>query len=158
MIQQILGWLDHLGTVGLLLTMFIEGLSVPFPGIIIVLAYGYVMNFNIWESLLMALVMSAIYTIASFIPYLLGYKLDAFFKKRLKKSIDKARGWFNKYGLWSIAVTRPFGIGNYISYVAGISKVKWLPYGLLTLVGIFPWAFVMIFIGREALQIVHAFF
>ena len=151
MIQSVLEWLGELGTVGLLLTMFIEGSSVPFPGIVIVLAYGYVMNFNIWQSILMAALMSLIYTFASLIPYLLGFTLDSFFKKRMRKGIDKAKGFFNKYGLWSVAVTRPFGIGNYISYVAGISKVKIVPYLCLTFIGIFPWAFVMIFIGKEAI-------
>ncbi|GGH87696.1 membrane protein DedA with SNARE-associated domain [Pullulanibacillus pueri] len=154
MIQLVLDWLGNLGIIGLLITMLIEGSSVPFPGIIIVLAYGYVMDFNLWESLLIAVTMSMAYTLASLIPYYLGYTLDTFFKKRLRKGIDKAKHWFSKYGLWSIAVTRPFGIGNYISYVAGITKVKLGPYLALTFIGIFPWCFVMIYIGKEAILVI----
>jgi len=34
--------------------------------------------------------------------------------------VKKGQAFFNRYGVWSIALSRPFGVSNYISYVAGM--------------------------------------
>lgn len=158
MIHSVLEWLSGIGIIGLFLTMFIEGASIPFPGIVVVLAYGYIMPFNLFETILIALGMSLFYSIASIIPYTIAYKLESVLPKRLKAGIEKAKKWFGKYGIWSIALTRPFGVGNYISYVAGVTKVKLIHFILLTFIGIFPWAFGMLIVGGDTVPVIKQIF
>ncbi|MBD8070531.1 DedA family protein [Bacillus sp. PS06] len=147
MIEQFLQWLNTLGFPGLFLVMFLEGSSLPFPGIVIVLSFGYLFSPGYLGTAVIAIGMSISYTIASLIPYFFGRKLEKLFPNRLQKGLVKGKLYFKKYGIWSIALSRPFGIGNYISYVAGMSKVNLLNYLLLTFLGIYPWSFTMILLG-----------
>src|SRR5690625_5890773 len=119
--------------------MFLEGSSLPFPGIAIVLSYGYLLSPGYIDTIFIAASMSTLYTIASFMPYFLGLKLEERLPQRLQRRLAKGTAFFNRYGIWSIAFSRPFGIGNYISYVAGISKVHIMKYFILTFLGIYPW-------------------
>lgn len=147
MIQQILEWLELLGLPGLFLVMVLEGSSLPFPGIILVLSFGYLLSPNLISVAIIASGMAFCYSIASLVPYFIGMKSGDLLPKRFEKGILKGQQFFNRYGKWSIAISRPFGIGNYISYVAGISRVRMLQYLILTFLGIFPWSFIMLFLG-----------
>lgn len=148
LVEQILSWLDEIGLVGLFAAMFLEGSSLPFPGIAVVLAYGYILPFSYLNTAWVAAGMSIVYCIASLIPYFLGSKLEGLFQNRPKKGLQRATDLFVRYGGWSVAICRPFGLGNYISYVAGMSKMRLTPYLFLTFIGIFPWSFVMIVLGN----------
>jgi membrane protein DedA with SNARE-associated domain len=146
LIEILLFWLIEIGLVGLFAAMFLEGSSLPFPGIAVVLAYGFILPVDYWNTLWIAAGMSVVYGLASLIPYYLGGRLEGIFTKR--KGFHKAKNLFIRYGSWSVALSRPFGIGNYISYVAGASKMKLIPYLLLTFIGIYPWSYVMILLGN----------
>lgn len=147
MTQHLLKVLEGMGIIGLLIVMAIEGLSIPFPSIFIVPTYGYFLNPSLPEMMGIAMGMSLIYCIFSYIPYRIGFKLNAIIEKRLQRKVQKAQRWFQTYGERSIPLTRLLGMG-YISYVAGVSKVKPWKFGLLTFTGIYPWSFVMLFLGR----------
>jgi membrane protein DedA with SNARE-associated domain len=140
--------LSKIGVLGLVLTMAVEGLSVPIPGILVVLTLGYILNLSITNILLISFFMSLAYCIASLLPYRIGYKLESVIRKKYEKQIIAAQKYFNKYGEGSIALLRPFAAGNFISYFAGMSKVKRWRYTLLTFLGIYPWCAVMLFIGK----------
>lgn len=148
MIQQFLEWLSTIGISGLYFAMFLEGSSLPFPGIAIVLSYGYLLSPGYVNTVFIAASMSIFYTLASFIPYFLGLKLEEILPQRLQKKLEKGTMFFNRYGIWSITFSRPFGIGNYISYVAGVSKVHIVKYFFLTFLGIYPWSYIMILLGN----------
>ncbi|AFS77728.1 hypothetical protein Curi_c06550 [Gottschalkia acidurici 9a] len=138
----------------LLGSMFLEGSSLPFPGIIVVLAFGHVLQPTFKYSIFIAFLMSITYTLASFIPYFIGRKLGvgilSIFDRRVKvkAAIEKCKGLVNKYGTITIAMSRPFGWGNQISYIAGISKINPIIYGIFTFCGIYPWSLIMINLGR----------
>lgn len=140
--------LSKFGISGLLFTMAIEGLSVPIPGIIVVLTVGYILNLGLIQTLIVSFFMSFLYSISSLLPYNIGYKLEDLIRKKYSKQINAAQHYFNKYGESSIAILRPFAIGNYISYLAGISKVNKWKFALLTFVGIYPWCVIMLLIGK----------
>ncbi|WP_154991348.1 DedA family protein [Priestia megaterium] len=143
--------LKQFGIWGLLSGLAIEASSLPFPGSLLTLTYGYLLNMHIVKLLLIALAGSAVYTAFSFIPYGIGYKLEDKVKKKLskkKKAFEKSQKWFKKCGLWSIAIARPLGLGNYISYLSGLSKVKPMPFALLTFLGIFPLNIAMLWLGQ----------
>lgn len=146
MIAILLDRLKDLGLAGLYTSMFLEGSSLPFPGIAVVITYGYLFPSN--STLWIAAGMSAIYSLASLIPYFFGRKLGWLLRKKWNKGLDKANGLFTRYGYWSVAVTRPFGLGNYISYIAGMAKMDLKSYLFLTFVGIYPWSFSMLLLGK----------
>jgi len=148
MLQYILSFLASVGIVGLVISMAIEGASIPFPGIILVITYGYILDPSMYEIIWIAFIMSITYSLLSYIPYLIGRRLEVKIKRIFKERMVKAQDFMVKYGDVSVALTRPFGIGNYISYVAGIGKVKPWRYGILTFLGIYPWSFVMILLGK----------
>jgi membrane protein DedA with SNARE-associated domain len=148
LIEIILQWFEDIGLVGLFAAMFLEGLSIPFPGVAVVLAYGYILPFSYWDTAWIAIGMSLVYCMASIVPYYLGSKLEGLFIKRPNKGLQRAKDLFVRYGGWSVAISRPFGLGNYISYVAGMSKMRLTPYLILTFIGIYPWSFVMICLGN----------
>lgn len=148
MTELVLHWLKDIGLIGLFAAMFLEGSSLPFPGIAVVIAYGYILPFEYFNPLWIAAGMSLVYSLASLIPYYIGSKLEGLIWKHPKKGINKARDLFNRYGVWSVAVSRPFGLGNYISYVAGMSKMSLRQYLLFTFIGIYPWSYVMILLGK----------
>ncbi|MBT2582884.1 VTT domain-containing protein [Planococcus sp. ISL-109] len=147
MIERIFGFLGELGLFGLFTAIFLEGASVPFPGIVVVLAYGGLLNMSFAGMAGIAAIMAVIYSLASLIPYFIGNKLEHLIRPNIRKGLDKASRIFNRYGIWSIALSRPFGIGNYISYMAGISGVGLLKYLLLTFAGILPWCFAILYLG-----------
>jgi membrane protein DedA with SNARE-associated domain len=147
LIEIILLWLKDIGLLGLFVAMFLEGASFPFPGIVVVLSYGYILPFSYLNTIWVAASMSVIYSLASLIPYFIGRKIEGIFQKRPNKGLTKAMSLFIRFGGWSVAISRPFGIGNYISYVAGMSKMRLIPYLLLTFIGIYPWSYVMLLLG-----------
>jgi membrane protein DedA with SNARE-associated domain len=159
--ELILHWFKENGLIGLLATMFLEGTSLPFPGVAVVFAYGYLFPFSYLNTVGIAAGMSVVYCISSLIPYFLGAKLENFFKKRSNKGLQKAKDIFVRYGSWSIALTRPFAIGNYISYVAGMSKMGLPTYLLLTFIGIYPWSYGTILLGyyfNGSYEALHSFY
>lgn len=134
------------------ISMLMEGLSIPFPGIIFLLSYGNVQSLSASEAAVLSVFLAASYTLGSFAPYAVGKRLGRntlkIFGKKANRAIRKASLLINKYGLIIISVSRPFSWGNYISYIAGISKVKKIRYGILTFVGIYPWCFAVLLLGR----------
>lgn len=146
MTAVLLDTLQELGLAGLYIAMFLEGSSLPFPGIVMALAYGYLFPSSSipW----IAAGMSAVYSLASLIPYLLGRKLGWWLERRGSQGLAKAGRIFLRYGYWTVAATRPIGLGNYISYVAGMAQMKVSSYLALTFGGIYPWACAMLLLGR----------
>ncbi|WP_372869965.1 DedA family protein [Planomicrobium okeanokoites] len=147
LIDQILLFLEAMGLFGLFGAIFLEGASVPFPGIIAVLAYGGLLDLSLAKMAGIAAMMAVVYSLASLIPYFIGNKLEHLLWNKIRKGLEKAGRFFNRYGIWSIALSRPFGVGNYISYLAGISNVGLVKYMILTVTGIFPWCFAILYLG-----------
>lgn len=85
MLHFITDLLKQFGIWGLLSGLAIEASSLPFPGSLLTLTYGYLLNMHIVKLLLIALAGSAVYTAFSFIPYGIGYKLEDKVKKKLSK-------------------------------------------------------------------------
>ncbi|MFB4168114.1 DedA family protein [Virgibacillus sp. JSM 102003] len=148
MLQYIIEVINELGFWGLFISLATEASSVPFPGGLVTLTFGYLLKLTFLEVLLYGFIGSAIYSVFSLIPYSIGYKLEDKLKQKMnKKKIEKVQIWFKKFGVWTIAFARPLGIGNYISYIAGISKVGVWKFQSLTLLGILPWTIGMLWLG-----------
>ncbi|MDD2498286.1 MAG: VTT domain-containing protein [Desulfitobacteriaceae bacterium] len=145
MTAQLLDAIQGFSSLGLYFSMLLEGSSLPFPGLVAILAIGNILSPNLADAFWLALGMSSAYSLASFVPYFIGLKCQCALNRKFE--LTKVQSWFQKYGEWSICFSRPFGIGNYISYVAGMSNVNPWRYGILTFIGIFPWAYTMLLLA-----------
>ncbi|MGG4036720.1 DedA family protein [Heyndrickxia ginsengihumi] len=147
--------IQGMGIIGVCIVMLIEGSSLPFPGVFILVSYGAVSHLNCNQILFTAVLMAITYTISSFIPYYISSALQKKIPKKFQKGIEKAQCLFQRFGVWTIAFTRPFSIGNYISYVAGLCKIPRWKYSILTFIGIYPWSIAVLFLGKSYLTFVY---
>jgi membrane protein DedA with SNARE-associated domain len=150
MLHTVLNFLQSCGLWGLFGSTAIEATSIPFPGALFVLVYGYLMPLGPWQLVLVSAANSLIYVLFSLIPYYIGLKIGKLSKKKLdRKKIEKAQHWFQKYGDWSIALSRPTGFGNYMSYICGLSNISIWRYLLFSYIGVFPWNTFLLFVGHQ---------
>ncbi len=125
-----------------------EGLSLPFPSLIFIIMAGAAVaagRMSFWAVVLLA---STAYTLGAIMPYYLGYNLTRLTRYRVVRDIlDKlpqpaiaVNNLFARHGNKIVALSRPFWIGNCVSYFAGINKMHTLKFILYTYLGILPWA------------------
>ena len=58
--------------------------------------------------------------------------------------------WFEKYGSWTVFLTRMLPIiRTFISLPAGVARMPFWRFTVLTTLGCIPWIFMLTFIGRE---------
>lgn len=142
--------LNKWGYVCLFAGMFLEGLSVPFPGaLFVIIAGALVVKLKLSMGGIICCAFLG-YTVGSLIPYYaakLGGRgmLDRYgrYIYLTPTVLNVAEYWFQKYGKWVVCLSRPFFFGNYISYLAGITKMKTVPFVLYTALGALPWCGVL---------------
>ncbi len=62
--------------------------------------------------------------------------------------IEIADGWFRRWGLWAVLAGRVLPvIRTYISFPAGLARIKVLPFSILTFVGALPWCAMLALVG-----------
>jgi membrane protein DedA with SNARE-associated domain len=140
--EWVLGYLATLGAGGLLLGVIVEALGVPFPGGLMVVLAGFLINqgkFNFWTIFLVAVLgFNAGALIAFFIGRQVGEPFLTRFGRLLHitpQRLAKAREWLGQ----SAAVFIIFGrfvpmISNLTPYIAGLSGLstwKFVFYNLL---------------------------
>ncbi|NLC77726.1 MAG: DedA family protein [Clostridia bacterium] len=153
------------------ITTLIEGISIPFPGGYLLAWSGFVLGRDM-SDLAMATGLGVMgYTLGAIVPYLVGRiggrpLIEKLFKRfHLSFShIDLAEKWFTKHGLIIVAFSRPFLLGNYVSFVAGMAKTRLLPFLICTGLGICPWVIAYLYLGmlfgrhwRKALELVSQY-
>lgn len=129
-------------------------MSIPFPGMIIILFAGFAVwqgTLEFWPAVILA---TMGYTIGSFAPYYLALKGRKLFSCRLKRSSFGSNYFssfinkhFNNYDYLLVCFSRPFFLGNYISYAAGVARMNFIRYFFSTAVGSSIKCTLMIFLG-----------
>jgi membrane protein DedA with SNARE-associated domain len=146
-IEPIMQFMVGLGIWGLLLGIFIEAVSLPFPAALFILIYGYILKPAPLEVIFYGLAVSLFYVLVSYVPYWLSLRYESRIRSKLsEKKQDKFDRWNRKYGDWTIAMGRVLGMG-YIAYIGGFCSIKPARYGFLTFIGILPVAMVMLYLG-----------
>lgn len=142
-----MNFLVGLGIWGLLLGIFVEAVSLPFPAALFILIYGYILKPGLWEVFLYGAGVSLFYVLISYIPYWLSIKYEDNIRKKLsKKKQETFDRWNDKFGDWTITLGRILGMG-YIAYLGGFSNMKPAKYGFLSFIGILPVSWVMFYLG-----------
>lgn len=143
----------QLGYVMVMLGSLAEGLSLPFPSIVLMIMAGTAVAHGKMSFGVVVLLASLAYTAGALIPYTIGFNLA-----RLKKYswcarfAERTPFWrvndlFNKHGPKIVALSRPFLIGNCVSYVAGLTHMPPVKFAAYTFAGILPWAVVATTVG-----------
>jgi membrane protein DedA with SNARE-associated domain len=147
-LQEVLQFLARFGVWGLFVATALAATSLPFPGAVFVIVYGYLLRADFWQLIGISAVNSAIYSLFSLIPFTIGAKFGKIIKRKWNPTkVEKAQAWFRRYGEWSIALGRPTGFGKTLSWLSGTCGVPVCRYLLLTFAGTFPWNVVLLYVG-----------
>lgn len=138
--QQLQEWVDQLGWLGpiaIIVLMTVQLFLLFLPSVILmvvsILAYG-----PVYGSLL-ALIATLV---AAACAYVLGRWLGAESVSRLlgEKATERTSFYLDTYGHWAVAIARfsPFMSNDLVSVVAGLLKMRFLPFMFATAAGTSP--------------------
>lgn len=153
LISEILTWLTNMGYAGIAIGLMIE--IIPSE---IVLAYGGYMVSEGTIGFIGAIIAGVIGgTIAQIFIYWIGRYggrpfLDKYGKYLLikKHHIDMSENWFQKYGTGVVFSARFIPVVRHaISIPAGIAKMPFVKFVVLTVLAIIPWSILFVYLGIQ---------
>ena len=148
----------ELGLVGVFVLMVLESACIPVPSEATMLFAG----FNVAEgrySLFAAVATGSVANlVGSWLAWWLGYigRVDILEKHGRKlhikrKHLDWADRWFERHGDATVFFTRMLPIiRTFISLPAGVARMPFWRFSVLTLLGCIPWVLMLTYIGKEA--------
>jgi membrane protein DedA with SNARE-associated domain len=149
---------DAMGLAGVFVLMLAESACIPIPSEATMLFAGF--NVSNGEYTLLAAVAVGAFAnlVGSWLAYWLGYagRVDLLEKHggklHIKKShLDWADRWFERHGDATVFFARMVPIvRTFISLPAGVARMPFLRFSVLTFLGCLPWVFMLTLIGREA--------
>jgi membrane protein DedA with SNARE-associated domain len=149
---------DAMGLPGVFVLMLLESACIPVPSEATMLFAGFNVSRGEYSLLAATLVGSFANLVGSWIAYGIGYAgrvdiLEKHGKKlHIKKShLEWADRWFERHGDATVFFTRMLPIvRTFISLPAGVARMPFWRFSLLTVLGCLPWVFMLTLIGREA--------
>jgi membrane protein DedA with SNARE-associated domain len=158
LVQIAVDVIDKLGLVGVFLLMVGESACLPIPSEGTMLFAGFNVA-NGEYSLFAATAVGVIANVVgSWIAYAVGYfgRVDLLEKHGRKVFIKphhlhKADDWFERYGDATVFFSRMLPIiRTFISLPAGVARMPFWRFTVLTALGCIPWVFALVFIGKQA--------
>jgi membrane protein DedA with SNARE-associated domain len=149
-------FIEATGLVGVFVLMLLESACVPVPSEAIMLFAGF--NVSEGDMTLFGIVAAGVIgnIAGSWLAYAAGYyaRIDLLEKNRLihvsRKHLDQADRWFQRYGDATVFFTRMLPIiRTFISLPAGVARMPFWRFTLLTAVGCVPWVLMLGIVGRE---------
>lgn len=143
------------GVLAVLVLMAVESCGIPFPSEVIMPSAGLLAatgHLNLEEAILAG-------AVGNLAGSLVAYWLAARFGKPLllgpgryigisPHHLELADGWFQRWGLWAVLIGRVLPVvRTYISFPAGLARVKLGPFSILTFVGALPWCAALALVG-----------
>lgn len=165
----ILSTIERLGYGGVFVLMTLESAGLPIPSEIIMPFSGFLVSQGSFSFWLVVALGTAGNVVGSLLFYWLGVYGGRAFVLRYGKYIffhaselERAERWFSRWGNWAIFFSRLLpAVRTYISFPAGLTRMKILPFTLLTLAGSLPWVWALAYIGvvlGERWEIVEGYF
>ena len=158
-IALISDWIVRFGYWGIIVVTFIENIIAPIPSEFVFPWAGFLASqgkMNIWLISLSGAVGSLA---AALVLYYLGSKFNGpktrqFVEKYGKyvfislADLEKAEGWFEKYGAWTVLIFRVVPLGRtVISVPAGFVKMNIFKFSAFTFFGTFIWSLILTYAG-----------
>jgi membrane protein DedA with SNARE-associated domain len=147
-----------LGLAGIALLMTPESACIPIPSEATMLFAGFNVSKGHYSLFAAVLVGSLANLVGSWIAYAVGYygRLELLErhgrKLHVKKhDLERADRWFARYGSWAVFFSRMLPIvRTFISLPAGVARMPFWRFSLLTLAGCVPWVLMLTFVGKQA--------
>ena len=143
------------GIGAVLVLMAVESCGIPFPSEIIMPSAGLLAatgHLNLAEAILAG-------AVGNLAGSLVAYALAARFGEPLllgpgryvgisPHHLEIADGWFQRWGLWAVLIGRVLPVvRTYISFPAGLARVRLGAFSILTFVGALPWCAALALVG-----------
>ena len=161
--EMLIDFINEYGYMGIALLILIESVFPPVPSEVILLFGGFLTCRTEMTVPLVILFATMGATAGAVVLYLLGRLLDKEKIKRLfsgklgkalhlqPKDAAKAEDWFKRYEVWAVLLCRCVPIvRSLISIPAGMSKMRPVPFVVLTVIGTAVWNTVIVCIGAMA--------
>src|SRR4051812_43929347 len=147
-----------LGLPGIFLLMVPESACIPIPSEATMLFAGFNVSEGRYSLLAAVAVGSLANLVGSWIAYGVGYYGRLELVERHGKwlhikphDLERADRWFEKYGDWAVFFSRMLPIvRTFISLPAGVARMPFWRFSVLTLAGCIPWVLLLTFIGKQA--------
>jgi membrane protein DedA with SNARE-associated domain len=157
-VQVAVDVVDAMGLPGVFVLMLLESACIPVPSEATMLFAGFNVSRGEYSLFAATAVGSLANLVGSWVAYWIGYigRVDVLEKHGRKLHIKKshlawADRWFERHGDATVFFTRMLPIiRTFISLPAGVARMPFWRFSLLTLAGCVPWVFMLTFIGKHA--------
>ena len=143
------------GAAAVFVLMTLESACIPVPSEAIMLFAGFSVSKG--ELTMFEIIAAGVLgnLLGSWIAYAVGYygRLDLLEKNKLihinQKHLKWADQWFARYGTWAVFFSRMLPIvRTFISLPAGVARMPFWRFTVLTLLGSIPWVTALAFLGK----------
>jgi membrane protein DedA with SNARE-associated domain len=149
---------DAMGLAGVFVLMLAESACIPIPSEATMLFAGFNVSNGEYSLAAAVAVGSFANLVGSWLAYWLGYagRVDVLEKHGRKLHIKKSQlewadRWFERHGDATVFFARMVPIvRTFISLPAGVARMPFVRFSVLTLLGCVPWVLMLTLIGREA--------
>ena len=149
---------DALGLPGVFVLMLLESACIPVPSEATMLFAGFNVSRGEYSLFAATAVGSLANLVGSWVAYGVGYagRVDILEKHGRKLHIKKshlewADRWFERHGDATVFFTRMLPIiRTFISLPAGVARMPFWRFSVLSLLGCIPWVLMLTFIGKQA--------
>ena len=146
-----------LGLAGVFVLMLLESACIPIPSEATMLFAGFNVSEGQYSLIAVTLVGTFANLVGSWIAYAVGYygRIDILEKHGRKLHIkpshlEWADRWFQRHGDATVFFTRMLPIvRTFISLPAGVARMPFWRFTILTTLGCIPWIFMLTFIGMQ---------
>ena len=146
-----------LGLAGVFVLMLLESACIPIPSEATMLFAGFNVSEGHYSLIAVTLVGTFANLVRSWIAYAVGYygRIDILEKHGRKLHIkpshlEWADRWFQRHGDATVFFTRMLPIiRTFISLPAGVARMPFWRFTILTTLGCIPWIFMLTFIGMQ---------
>ena len=146
-----------LGLLGIFVLMALESACIPIPSEATMLFAGFNVSKGSYSLVVVTLVGSFANLTGSWLAYAIGYygRVDVLEKHGRKlhirpEHLRAADRWFERHGDATVFFTRMLPIiRTFISLPAGVARMPFWRFSVLTFLGCLPWVFALTFIGQQ---------
>jgi membrane protein DedA with SNARE-associated domain len=146
-----------LGLPGIFLLMVPESACIPIPSEATMLFAGFNVSEGKYSLIAAVLVGTVANLVGSWIAYAVGYygRLETLERHKIfhvkQEHLDLADRWFERYGSWAVFFSRMLPIvRTFISLPAGVARMPFWRFSVLTFLGALPWNLMLTLIGKSA--------
>jgi membrane protein DedA with SNARE-associated domain len=158
LVEMAVDTVDAMGLAGVFVLMLAESACIPIPSEATMLFAGFNVSSGEYSLVAATAVGVAGNLVGSWLAYWLGYagRVDVLEKHGAKlhikkRHLDWADRWFQRHGGATVFFARMVPIvRTFISLPAGVARMPFVRFSVLTAAGCIPWVLLLTVIGREA--------